>query len=446
MVAKSEKSINKRKNNKIGAPIIKQTKNITDARVKNKTKVKYYITRQINEVEPVAGDSAEIKVAKEVVKAQSSKKKKFMSFLFFLINIAIIATILLVQMKDGMVEDPGELEINWWYLAATCGMVGLFVLCDTLRFNLLIRRATGKNRFGLAYKIGALGKYYDVITPFSSGGQPFQIFYTNKYGIKGGESFSIVMSKYIFQQISYVIIIIAVLIGVYVKHGGISGAILESADIPVVQANLVATMSMIGFVVVTALMLAIAIVVMNKKVGTAIVVFFVRLFCKIFRRNYDKLFRKTMRTVTTWQATMRQYKKSPWVWIANILLSVTFYFALYSIPYFIYCAFMGWNASVWIEIIVLTIIIDMTASFMPLPGGTGVSDLSFLAVFASLFTLKMTFWALLLWRVFTYYIFILQGLTIIGYDAFIGNRRLAKNKEKWSQLRYDKIKIKNSLY
>ena len=107
---------------------------------------------------------------------------------------------------------------------------------------------------------------------------------------------------------------------------------------------------------------------------------------------------------------------------------------------------MGWNAAVWIEVIVLAIIIDMTASFIPLPGGTGVSDLSFLAVFSSLFTVKMTFWALLLWRVFTYYIFIAHGLVLVGYDFFIGNKRLAKNKEKWAQPRFDKIKVKNSLY
>ena len=153
-----------------------------------------------------------------------------------------------------------------------------------------------------------------------------------------------------------------------------------------------------------------------------------------------------MRTVTTWQTTMRRYKKSPWIWIANIFLSVVFYFVLYSIPYFIYCAFMGWNASVWLEIIILTIIIDMTASFMPLPGGTGVSDFSFIAVFSSFFLNKTTFWALLLWRIFTYYIFILHGLFLLGYDLVIGNKRLAKNKEKWAQPRFDKIKVKNSLY
>lgn len=445
-MAKKENKPEKRKKNKISAPIIKNEVAIKDANIKGMENEKYFVTKKSRKIEIHPEESTEVKAAKEAVKAQSSKKKKFMSLIFFLINIAVIAVILFVQMKDGMVEDPGELTINWWYIGAAGGMVVAFIICDTLRFNVLIRKATGKNRPALAFKVGVLGKYYDVITPFSSGGQPFQIYYTNKYGIKGGESFSIVMSKYMFQQIAYVMIIIAVLVGVCINYGGIEGAILANAAVPDVQAKLVASMAWIGFVLITALLLAIAVVIMNKKVGTAIVVFFLRLFCKIFRRNYDKLFRKTMRTVTTWQTTMRRYKKSPWVWISNIFISIVFYFVLYSIPYFIYCAFMGWNTAVWVEIIVLTIIIDLAASFNPLPGGTGVSDLSFLAVFSSLFTVKMTFWALLLWKLFTYYIFILNGLITLGYDFFIGNRRLAKNKEKWAALRYDKIKVKNSLY
>jgi hypothetical protein len=64
----------------------------------------------------------------------------------------------------------------------------------------------------LAFKTAVLGKYYDLITPFATGGQPFQIYYTNKYGIKGGESLSVVMSEYMFQQIGYVIIVMAVMI------------------------------------------------------------------------------------------------------------------------------------------------------------------------------------------------------------------------------------------
>jgi uncharacterized protein (TIRG00374 family) len=254
------------------------------------------------------------------------------------------------------------------------------------------------------------------------------------------------MSKYMFQQISYSIIVLSVAIFLVISHGSIADAIMTITHVPEVQAKLVATMAWIGIIIVFVLMFSIVIVLLNKRVGVALVVFALKIFCKIFRRNYDKLYRKTMRTVNTWQITMKRYKKSPYVWFFNILISIVFHFVLYSIPYFIYCAFMGWNAEVWVQIMVLTIIVDLSASFNPLPGGSGVSDLSFLAVFSSLFNVTMTFWALLLWKLFTYYIFIMHGLVLVTYDVVIGNRRLAKNKEKWAQVKYDKIKVKNNLY
>ena len=442
-------STNTNRRVKISAPVKKSSQSLHKHRHRNNdNRAIFYTDKQA--VENMLGEKSqetlEVREAKKVVIAQKSKKKKLISLLFFFINIAIIGVILFTQMQEGTVENPGELKVNWWYILAAASMVVLFVLCDATRYNILIRKSTGKNRFALAYKIGALGKYYDVITPFATGGQPFQIYYANKYGIKGGESFSIVMSKYMFQQISYSLIVLSVVIGLLITHGGIAEAIMSITNVPEVQAKLVASMAWIGVVIVFALMFSIVIVLLNKRVGVALVVGFLRIFCKIFRRNYDKMYRKTMRTVNNWQATMRRYKKSPYVWFVNIFVSIVFHFVLYSIPYFIYCAFMGWNTDVWVQIMILTIIVDLSASFNPLPGGSGVSDLSFLAVFSSMFNVTMTFWALLLWKVFTYYIFILHGLVLITYDFMIGNRRLAKNKEKWAKVKYDKIKVKNNLY
>ncbi len=430
---------------KLSTPVVKTNEKQTKLNAKKLKKQTFTTTRE-NVITPVGEDSREVQNAKKAVEAQKSKKKKLLSFIFFLINIVVIVVILLVQMDKGMVGNPGELSVNWWYVLATLGMFALIMLAETLKFNVLIRKATGRNRFALSYKVAALGRYYDVITPFATGGQPFQIFYTNKYGIKGGESFSITMSEHMFQQIAYFIIITVIFIGSCAKVGGITNVILAQSNIAVVEASLVAFLSWIGYAIVAVLLLAVLVVILNKKVGSAIVIGCVKVYSFIFRQNYDRLYRKTMRTVITWQSTMRRYKKSPWIWISNTLLSVVFYFALYSIPYFIYCAFMGWNATIWVKIILLTIIIDLASSFNPLPGGTGVSDLSFLAVFSSLFAVTNTFWALLLWKLFTYYMFIIQGFGVLTYDYFIGNKRLEKNKEKWFAPRYDKIKVKNSLY
>lgn len=409
---------------KVRIPLLKCYKKLRSNYCANFSQVRYFtiLDKRLAELHKVSEEKEkeQIKEAEIVVKEHKSKKKKIWSLVFFLFNVIFIAIFILIQGKNGLVAPPEELHANWWFLIVAFSFVILWVIIDTIRFQVLIHKATGFNRPILAYKISALGKYYDVVTPFSTGGQPFQIFYANKYGIKGGQSVSITMSKYMFQQIAYFILVTVVLF----TNLGVSGNATGAGQ------TVISIMSWIGYIIVTVLVLGISLIMLNKKIGVGIVVFFLKLFCKIFKKDYNVLFRKVMRTVTLWQLSMRKYKKSPFIWIFNILTSIGFFLVQYSIPFFIYCAFEGFHPEVWFQVVTITIMVDLAASFNPLPAGAGVSELSFDALFRGLFQ-GSTLWAMLIWRLLTMYIFLFQGLGVIIYDYTIGNRRWARNKEKW---------------
>ena len=74
-------------------------------------------------------------------------------------------------------------------------------------------------------------------------------------------------------------------------------------------------------------------------------------------------------------------------------------------------------------------LIELSSSFIPLPGGSGMSEISFSVIFSQ-FLDGQTFWALLLWRFSTYYIYLLQGIGIIAYDTVYGNRKYEWIKKK----------------
>ena len=76
--------------------------------------------------------------------------------------------------------------------------------------------------------------------------------------------------------------------------------------------------------------------------------------------------------------------------------------------------------------------IELTLSFLPLPGGAGAAELSFTALFAMYFGGGHLFWAMIIWRIFTYYGYILQGLIILVYDYFLGNKRYQWEEKKWA--------------
>lgn len=409
---------------KVKVPILKIYKKLRSNYCANFSQIKYFtiLDKGLVNIDKIEDkkDEKHVQEAEQVVQQHQSKKKKILNWVLFAFNIVFIAVFIFMQGKQGLVAPSEDLAASWWFLFIALGLSVAWVLVDTARFYVLIRKATNCHRPMLAYKISALGKYYDIITPFSTGGQPFQIFYSNKYGIKGGQSVSIVMSKYMFQQIAYFILTTVVLF----SNLAVSTTAVGAGE------TVFTVMCWIGYIITAVLILGVCLIMLNRKVGVGIVVFFLKLFCKLFKKDYNKLFRKVMRTVTSWQHTMRRYRKSPFIWIFNILASLAFFLIQYSIPFFIYCAFEGFHPEVWYRILTITIMVDLSASFNPLPGGTGVSELSFDALFRSLFE-GSTLWAMLIWRILTLYIYLLQGVGMLVYDYTIGNRRLKKNKEKW---------------
>ena len=379
-------------------------------------------------VEKEALKEAEIKI-----KNKKSKKSKILSWIFLLINLTVITIILLVQAKDGEVASAGELHVNGWYLLCVFGLFAILMLCDQFSFATLIHKSTKVYRPNLSYKVSAIGRYYDVITPFATGGQPFQIYYLSKYGIKPSEAVSITLGKYIFRQIASIVFFgVALFVNLYITTSASNAGQVT-----------IGVASWAGFIINFILLAIIILICTNKKIGGGLVIGFIKLGYKLkIVKDYKATFRKVMLGVRNWQSTIKSYNKSYFIVPANTLLSILYMISMYSIPYFIFCAFEGWQPAMWSHILTLAVMVDLAACFMPLPGGTGVAELSFVALFSSLFSTGNVFWALIIWRVASYYIYIIQGLLLLLYDAIIGNKRLSKNKEKWSK---PKVKIEFTL-
>ena len=83
---------------------------------------------------------------------------------------------------------------------------------ESFRTWLLILKATKISRPIISYKSTAICRYYDCITPFATGGQPFEIFYMNNRGVHGGIATSVPLTKAMFNNVAFIIVSIIVLI------------------------------------------------------------------------------------------------------------------------------------------------------------------------------------------------------------------------------------------
>ncbi len=373
-------------------------------------------------IEKQENDQNQIDEAEQTVAKQKSKKKKIWNLIFFLINIAVVVGILVYQLLTQEVMPLSTLfnsGFNFWFLVLTLFIFALTMFTETFRTSILINHTSGKWRPFLSYKVSAVGRYYDVITPLATGGEPFQILYLKNRGLSVSSAISVPMGRYVLCQLASILMSTIVLI------------LAATTDI-VGGVNVISVAFYIGYAINTAICLVTIFLSISKKVGAKLVAWALKFLKKIkIVKNYDKQYNKVLKVVSDYQNTMQEFAKSKWKFVLLALISIIQYILQYAIPFGIVCLFLGWRPDLFLQVFIMGVMIEMAASFIPIPGGSGVSELSFTALFASLFTEGTLFWALILWRFMSYYIYIIQGIVIIMYDYFIGNKKYSWLKRKW---------------
>lgn len=357
----------------------------------------------------------DLKLAEKKVTKEKTKKKTLWSWLFVLLNIAVVAGIFINQFASGEAAGIEELflqKANWGYLGIAVLLMVASMILEACKTYHLIWISTHRHRPFLSYKSTALCKYYDSITPMSSGGEPFQIYYLKNRGIRGEVATSIPIVKSLFWQISNSLIAIIFLV---FNSGAYSG-----------KNPLVITIAWISVFLNSLALLAIILLSLSKKVGPKIVIVILKIGAKLhIIKNYQLTFRKVMRFVLNYQNCMRSFATNFFTVLLQIFLATAEVLVSLLVPYFVYRTFAV-NLAEYVsafDVMTMTIICNMTGLIIPIPGGAGVAEFSFLEMFGGLFASDIKVWALLIWRMLSYYSVIIRGILVTIYDGVYGNKK-----------------------
>lgn len=371
------------------------------------------------------------------VAKQRSAKKRWLSFGFLMLNLIILAVILYFNFKNTdesiSLEELFFSKLNWWWILIAFGLFFLTIGMDAVRIWILIKHSTGHSRPWLSFKSIITQRFYDNITPLATGGQPFQIFYLHKRGLSASTATSVPLAKYIFGQVVYILFAVIVILA---NTTGIIDLLNSSGGSTVIPGQVLLTMCWIGVGLNLLLILAIVSLSVSKKVAPNIMVGILKLLKKLhIIKDYRRTYAKVMHMVREYISTSRMFFTKPSIFIGELISSILLCFASFSIPFCIYTAMCGFDISMWMLIITLAIVCDFTAGFMPLPGGSGVAEAACLTVFAALFkdagvSAGLVVWAMLLWRIFNYYLYLLSGILLMFYDYLIGNRKIDKTLKR----------------
>lgn len=349
-------------------------------------------------------------------KTTGKKKNKWISIVALIVNLCVIVGIFLYYGLTSGIKSPGEvltLGIQWKYIIfALLAFLG-YITLETLKYFQLIKKTTGRYRLKLSIGTMIMGAYYDNITPMSTGGEPYQIYYLNKNGVPGEKATSIPLMKHVIWLITYLFLGSSVLI--------INAFYPFSTNIWI---KIAGTISLVGNGTIIFLLIFFSI---SKRTAQILVVKVLKLLHKMhIIKNYKVTFFKVVKFVRNYQKTIRELTKSFTTWIIQFLLAIGSYLSLFSIVYFIYLAFPHVVGGLtWGYVVCCMMLCDLVTSIAPLPGGTGFAELSFSTIFASWFEPTILPWALIVWRTITYFSYL-----VLGGGNIVRNFIKVKIKEK----------------
>lgn len=292
---------------------------------------------------------------------------------------------------------------------------------DVSKFCIISKTVTGKVHFAASAKVNFIGRYYDAVTPFSTGGQPMQIYYLSTKGVSGGNASAMVMIRYFSSIICWI-----TLGGAYMIAGACTG-VLDGVD---AGAKLLKITGWIGIainlIVPTFIVLFLVIPKFMQKLTVGVVKIGYKL--KIVK-DIEKTTERATKVVSDFKNSFRHMAKSPVKLVLLILVCFTESAITFAMPYFVMKAFNCSVDSMAFTIMSLNVYATFGVSFVPTPGNSGVVEGLGALAFSQAAGNTLA-WSVLTWRLAVFYVYIFIGLIITVYDMVAKNVRYRRERKR----------------
>ncbi|NLB90858.1 MAG: flippase-like domain-containing protein [Clostridiales bacterium] len=334
--------------------------------------------------------------------------KKVLNIGFIVLTIGILVYIILTTV------DPQDMvrtfhNLRWRWIAGCLFCILSYYAIDALGTFLYLRGENYSVSYGASLHVSLIGAYYSSLTPGASGGQPMQVYQMNKNGVPVGIGTSAVSIKLFFTQLGTVAVALCLwllnqqffaeqLVGV--KFFIILGLVINSAVLPIV-----------------------VLAALNQKLINKIFLFFLTLGEKIrLVRNREKAEKKLLGILDSFHKSSSGAFSSFSAIAEQGLCGALQMFFYMGIGFCVYKAF-GLTGIPWYQILLVSYMVFISASFMPLPGGSGAQEGGFYAYYKGIYPDNIITLALFVWRFFTFYFTLIIGTFVTVFSGGFGKKK-----------------------
>ena len=353
--------------------------------------------------------------------------KKYIVYISILVVVTVLAVYFVMKQDPKAVIDVIlSCDVGW--LLASIGVVMIYFILEGIILTILARMYRRKFPFYKGILNMFIGTFFSNITPSSSGGQFAQAYTFSKQGVKVTNAASILFMHFILYQIVMVLFSLVIFIFKYNQLESMTSHInVLGLDFSVIS------ISLIGFVINTFVIVALFLLAFSEKLHQFIVTKGISFLHKIkIIKNKEEQVIKLNTKVETFRLEFKRLTQNwPVLLITSILLLLRI-IVISSVPYFL-AKSMGLEFSSTNEIVniidttSMTWLISSITQMVPIPGGSGGAELVFQNMFGGTFFTNATnadiSALVLLWRSVTFYL----GL-IIGFIVFVTYRESPKKE------------------
>lgn len=349
------------------------------------------------------------------------KTRRLLNFLFI---AATLGLLFVFAFSNNELANAWEALFTMkieWVIMAFLGWFG-YLFFDSMCLHQFLKRQDNTISIRRTLFISLIGFYYSNITPGASGGQPMQVYYLNKNKVPIGIGTSALSIKFLCSQLMMVLI----------------GSVLWICNAQFVQTELASVKWLLicGLIINGAAVPLVLMIAFCRHLVQVLCNGIIHLGAKIrLIKDEEGMKVRVASTLDTYHASILAISKKPWQILEQIFYALLSILSLYSVTLSVYYAF-GLSGTPWYQIMTVASLLFLSVSFTPLPGASGAQEGGFLLFYRNVFTGGTKNLALLIWRFFTYYMFLLVG----GVITIVINARGMKPKKEELEAQQQAIK------
>lgn len=317
-----------------------------------------------------------------------------------IILFLITAIVLYIVLKDdwsSIVKAMSTIDIKYVLLAVSSLFISIALKGIV---NYLIVNDKKKINVKEAIKHNLITQFFNGITPFSTGGQPMEIYMLTEHNISLSKATNYTVQSFIFYQIALVIC------GIFAVTYNFIFKIFP-------EVNFLKYLVLLGFLINIGVVIVLLLVANSKKTTKKMCNFTIKVSKKLKLKIKEEEITEKFKDLYEGFKELSKRKKLTFVGIGLNILSLIF---LYIIPLFVLFSMHDYNSLNVADTLTASAYIYVIGAFVPIPGASGGIEYGFTQFFGNFIGVGTVAAVLLIWRFITYYFGVILGAIIFIFE------------------------------